>query len=58
MDIAVRNDAVESLWVRIKGTDSKADAVAGVYYQPPTQDDGTDELCYRQLGKSWDRLHS
>ena len=44
--------------MRIKGTDSKADSVVGVYYQPPTQDGGTDELFYRHLGKSWDRLHS
>lgn len=58
MDIAVRDDAVENLWVRIKRTDGKADAVVGVYYQPPTQDDGTDELFSRQLGKSWDGLHS
>lgn len=58
MATAVRDDAVKSLWVRIKGIDSEADSVVGVYYRPPTQDGGTDELFYRHFGKSWDRLHS
>lgn len=30
--LAIRNDVVKSLWVRIKGTDSKADIVMDVYY--------------------------
>lgn len=37
----------ESLWVRMKGTDSSADVV-GVYYTPHTQDSG---MSYRQLRK-------
>lgn len=37
----------ESLWVRMKGTDSSADVV-GVYYTPQTQDSG---MSYRQLRK-------
>lgn len=51
MDIAIRNVVVESLWVRIKGMDSRKDVVMGVYYQPLTKDNGTDDLLYRQLGE-------
>lgn len=36
--------------MRIKETDIK-DAVVGVYYRPPTQDNGTDELLYMQFGE-------
>ena len=43
MALAVGNDRVESLWVRIKGKANKAAVVVGVYYQPPSQDDHTDE---------------
>lgn len=54
-DIAVRDDAVWSLWVRLKGTDTKADITVGVYYRLPTQKNGTDE----PLGEiSWDWLPS
>lgn len=48
--IAVMDDVVESLWLRIKGTDSKAHVVS-VYYWPPTQNDGMDKLFYWQLGE-------
>lgn len=48
MAIAVGDDAIESLWMRIKETDIKG-TVVGVYYRPPTQDNGTDELLYRQF---------
>lgn len=30
--LTVRDDAIESLWVMVKGVDSKADTVMGVYY--------------------------
>lgn len=36
--------------MRIKETDSK-DAIVGFYCRPPTQDNGTDELLYRQFGE-------
>lgn len=41
--LAVGNDAVGSLCVKIKGKANKADVV-GVYYQPPSQDNNSDEL--------------
>ncbi|GAB0209376.1 hypothetical protein GRJ2_003403300 [Grus japonensis] len=34
-----------------RGVENKADVVVGVYYPSPSQDDSTDELCYRQLGE-------
>jgi len=46
----VEDDMVESLWVRIRGMENKADVVAGVYYQSSSQDDSTDGLFCRQLG--------
>lgn len=50
MDIAIRDDVVGSLWMRIKETGSKVEVVLGVYYLLPAQDSSTDELLYRQLG--------
>jgi len=50
MDIAIRDDVVGSLWMRIKETGSKVEVVLGVYYLLPTQDSSTDELLYTQLG--------
>ena len=44
--LAVGDDTVESLWVRIKG---KVDVVVGVCCQPPSRGDTTDELFYKQL---------
>lgn len=41
--LAVGNNAVGSLCVRIKRKTNKADVV-GVYYQPPSQNDDSDEL--------------
>ena len=45
--LAVDHDTVESLWVRMKGKAKKADV--GVYYEPPNQDDNTDQLFYKEL---------
>ena len=30
--LTVRNDVVESLWVRIRGMENKADVIVAVYY--------------------------
>lgn len=49
--LVIRDVAVEGLWVSIKGTDSKANVVMGVYYWPPTQNNSMDKLFYRQLGE-------
>ena len=49
MALAVGNDTVESLWVRMKGKTNKADVVVGVFYRPPSQDNDTDELFYKEL---------
>ncbi|KAK4813002.1 hypothetical protein QYF61_004178 [Mycteria americana] len=46
------DDRVECLWVRIRGKANKADIVVGVCYRPPNQDEGTDELFYKQLGEA------
>ena len=35
--------------MRIKGIDCKVDVVLSVYYQPPNQDSGIDELFHRQV---------
>jgi len=50
METLVWDDAVESIKVRIKEKDSKADVIMIVYYQPLTLDDGINKLFYRQLG--------
>ncbi|GAB0208021.1 mitochondrial enolase superfamily member 1 [Grus japonensis] len=47
--LSVGDDTVESLWVRIKGQANKGDVVVGVYYRPPSQDDATDELFFKEL---------
>ncbi|KAK4810955.1 hypothetical protein QYF61_013363 [Mycteria americana] len=49
--LTVRDDVVESLWVRIKGMENKGDVTVGVYYRSPSQDVSTDELFCRQLGE-------
>ncbi|KAK4831897.1 hypothetical protein QYF61_020044 [Mycteria americana] len=46
------DDRVECLWVRIRGKANKADIVVGVCYRPPSQDEETDELVYKQLGEA------
>ncbi|GAB0190604.1 hypothetical protein GRJ2_001525700 [Grus japonensis] len=48
-ELSVGDDTVESLWVRIKGQANKGDVVVGVYYRPPSQDDATDELFFKEL---------
>lgn len=47
----VKDDVVESLWVRIKGMKSKGDDVVGVCYWLLSQDVGSGESFYRQLGE-------
>lgn len=49
VELGVRNDKVESLWVRIRGTAKKAEILLGVCYKPPSQDEKTDEMFYKQL---------
>ncbi|KAK4810895.1 hypothetical protein QYF61_013303 [Mycteria americana] len=49
--LTVRDDVVESLWVRIKGMENKGDVTVGVYYRSPSQDVSADELFCRQLGE-------
>ncbi|GAB0182550.1 hypothetical protein GRJ2_000720300 [Grus japonensis] len=48
-ELSVGNDTVGSLWVRIKGQANKGDVIVGVYYRPPSQDDATDELFFKEL---------
>ncbi|GAB0206625.1 mitochondrial enolase superfamily member 1 [Grus japonensis] len=48
-ELSVGDDTVESLWVRIKGQANKGDVTVGVYYRPPSQDDITDELFFKEL---------
>lgn len=48
-ELAVGDDTVESLCVRIKGQANKGDVTVGVYYRPPRQDDDTDELFFKDL---------
>ena len=50
--LAVRDDVVESLWVRIRGMENKEDVSVGAYYPSPSQDESTDELAYGQLGET------
>lgn len=46
--LTVRDDVVETLWVRME---NKADVVVGVYYCSLSQDDSTDDLFCGQLGE-------
>ncbi|KAK4805868.1 hypothetical protein QYF61_025735 [Mycteria americana] len=46
------DERVECLWVRIRGKAKAADIVVGVCYRPPSQDEETDELFYKQLGEA------
>lgn len=47
-ELAVGDHVVESLWVRTKGQANKGDFVVGVYYRPPSHDDDTDELSFKE----------
>lgn len=49
--LAVNVGVADSLWVRIKEMDIKADVAKGVYYQPLTQNNSTDELFHKKFGK-------
>ena len=49
--LTVSSDVVESLCVRIRGMENKADVIVGVYCRSLSQDDSTDKLFYRQLGE-------
>ena len=51
-ELGAGNDKIESLWVRIRGRDNKADILVRVSYGPPNQDDKTDEVFYEQLAKN------
>lgn len=46
--LALRNDVVESLWVRI-GRKANVDVVVGAYYRSPSPSDDTDVLFYKEL---------
>ncbi|GAB0177896.1 hypothetical protein GRJ2_000254900 [Grus japonensis] len=48
-ELSVSNNTVESLWVRLMGQANKGGVVVGVYYRPPSQDDATDELFFKEL---------
>ena len=45
--LAVGDNMVESLWVRIRDKANKADVVMGVYYRSLSQDNDTIVLFYR-----------
>ncbi|GAB0193231.1 mitochondrial enolase superfamily member 1 [Grus japonensis] len=47
--LGVDEERAKSLWVRIKGQANMGDAVVGVYYRPPDQEEEVDEAFYRQL---------
>ncbi|GAB0186493.1 hypothetical protein GRJ2_001114600 [Grus japonensis] len=48
-ELSIGDDMVKSLWVRIKGQANKGDVIVGVYYRPPSQDDATDELFFKEI---------
>ncbi|GAB0190837.1 mitochondrial enolase superfamily member 1 [Grus japonensis] len=45
------DNRVECLWVRIRGKANKADIMVSVCFRLPNQDEGTDEIFYKQLGE-------
>ena len=45
------DERAECLWIRIRGKANKADIMVGVCYRPPNQDEETDEIFYKRLGK-------
>ncbi|KAK4824553.1 hypothetical protein QYF61_016157 [Mycteria americana] len=45
------DERVECLWVRIRAKANKADTMVGFCYRPPNEDDGMDEIVYKQLGE-------
>ena len=49
MMLAVGNNMVETLWVRMTGKANKAGVIVGVCYRPLSQDDDTNELFYKGL---------
>jgi len=51
VELAVGNDKVEFLWVRIRERAYKAGILLEVCYRPPNQDEETDELFYKQLAQ-------
>lgn len=51
-ELIVGDDIVESLWLRIKGQANKADVTGQVYCRPPSEDDNTDELLFKELCKT------
>lgn len=49
MSGTVLKGTIESLWIRMKGQTIHLDIMVGVYYRPPSQDNGTDELFLGKL---------
>jgi len=49
MAFRVGDYMIETLWVRMKWKTNKVNVVVGVYYQPHSQDDDSDELFYKEL---------
>ncbi|KAJ7425827.1 glycosyltransferase-like protein LARGE1 [Willisornis vidua] len=48
-DLDDGDNSVECLWVRIRGKANKADAMVGVCFRPPNQDEEAEEIFYKQL---------
>ena len=46
---SIRDDKVESVWVRNKGRANKADILVMVCYRPLNWNEETDEMFYEQL---------
>ena len=51
--LTVRDDVVDSLWVRISRMKNKGDATAGIYHQSRSWGISTNELFYGQLGEKF-----
>jgi len=45
------NERVNCLWGRFRGKANKAGIMVGVSCRPPSQDEETDEMFYKQLGE-------
>lgn len=49
MELSVGNGMAEILRVRAKGVAYKGDVVVRVYYRPPSQDDDTSEIFFKEV---------
>lgn len=47
--LAMNDEQIESLWVRVKGQASLGDAVISIFYSLPDQDEEVSEAFFRQL---------